>query len=170
MKRITAVETSTIFLLVLVVQLDPSCTQEYKWRELEEQRQAQKLQRKLQQEQAYLLSLQQNQNPDSNKPGKQQSSSPPHNPEQDRIKPLQNPEPDPKNQPQGADLAKMRPAQNHSLEKPAEPKLPVLQGSAPDSEPVREVNPRSLLLPHSRMLPLLVCTHSHCSSCVRGDG
>ncbi|XP_061774221.1 mitogen-activated protein kinase kinase kinase kinase 4 isoform X4 [Nerophis ophidion] len=34
---------------------------EYKWRELEERRQAQKLQRQLQEEQAYLLTLQQNQ-------------------------------------------------------------------------------------------------------------
>lgn len=36
--------------------------QEFKWRELEEQRQAERLQRKLQQEQAYLLSLQQAKN------------------------------------------------------------------------------------------------------------
>lgn len=35
------------------------CAQEFKWRELEEQRKAERLQRQLQQEQAYLLSLQQ---------------------------------------------------------------------------------------------------------------
>lgn len=34
------------------------CAQEFKWRELEEQRKAERLQRQLQQEQAYLLSLQ----------------------------------------------------------------------------------------------------------------
>lgn len=36
----------------------PLCAQEFKWRELEEQRKAERLQRQLQQEQAYLLSLQ----------------------------------------------------------------------------------------------------------------
>lgn len=125
----------------------PSCTQEYKWRELEEQRQAQKLQRQLQQEQAYLLSLQQNQNLDSNKTAQQQSIKPPQNPEQDRINPPQSPEPDTAKQPQSTDLDK---TQNRSLEKTTEPKQPVadLQGPAPDSEPVREVIPRSSLPSH----------------------
>lgn len=120
--------------------LAPSCTQEYKWRELEEQRQAQKLQRQLQQEQAYLLSLQQNQNLDSNKTAQQQSAKPPQSVEQDRIKPPQSPEPDTTEQ-QSTDSEKT--SQNHSLEKTTEPKLPVadLQGPAPDSEPIREVNP-----------------------------
>lgn len=48
------------------VVIHANCThcvcQEFKWRELEEQRQAERLQRQLQQEQAYLLSLQQAKN------------------------------------------------------------------------------------------------------------
>lgn len=134
----------------VLVQLDPSCTQEYKWRELEEQRQAQKLQRQLQQEQAYLLSLQQNQNLDSSKTAQPQSTKPPQNLEQDRVKPPQSPEPDTTKQPQSTDFEKTRSSQNHSLEKTAEPKLPVadLQGPAPASEPIREVNPRSSLPSH----------------------
>lgn len=139
---------SNIFLLVVLVQLDPSCTQEYKWRELEEQRQAQKLQRQLQQEQAYLLSLQQNQNLDSSKTAQQQSTKPPQNLEQDRIKPLQIPEMETTKQPQSADFALTSSSQSNSLEKTTEPKLPDLQGSAPDSEPIREVIPRSPLPPH----------------------
>lgn len=139
-----------VFLSEVLVQLDPSCTQEYKWRELEEQRQAQKLQRQLQQEQAYLLSLQQNQSPDSSKTAQPQSAKPPQNLEHDRIKPPQRPEPDPAKQPQSADSEKTSSGQNHSLEKTTEPKLPVadLQGPAPDSEPVREVIPRSPLPSH----------------------
>uniref|UniRef100_A0A674NGI8 non-specific serine/threonine protein kinase n=1 Tax=Takifugu rubripes TaxID=31033 RepID=A0A674NGI8_TAKRU len=82
-------EESSWFVLV---QLDPSHTQEYKWRELEEQRQAQNLQRQLQQEQAYLLSLQKNQNQDGSKTSQQQSGSLPHKLEHDRIK--NSPEPD----------------------------------------------------------------------------
>ncbi|XP_070770554.1 mitogen-activated protein kinase kinase kinase kinase 4 isoform X10 [Enoplosus armatus] len=123
---------------------------EYKWRELEEQRQAQKLQRQLQQEQAYLLSLQQSQNPDSIKTAQQQSAKPPQNLEHDRVKPLQSPEPDTTKQQQSDDFEKTRSSQNHSLEKTTEPKLPVadLQGPAPDSEPIREVNPRGSLPSH----------------------
>ncbi|XP_070770553.1 mitogen-activated protein kinase kinase kinase kinase 4 isoform X9 [Enoplosus armatus] len=137
-------------MLLVLVQLDPSCTQEYKWRELEEQRQAQKLQRQLQQEQAYLLSLQQSQNPDSIKTAQQQSAKPPQNLEHDRVKPLQSPEPDTTKQQQSDDFEKTRSSQNHSLEKTTEPKLPVadLQGPAPDSEPIREVNPRGSLPSH----------------------
>lgn len=132
-----------VFLSEVSVQLDPSCTQEYKWRELEEQRQAQKLQRQLQQEQAYLLSLQQNQILESSKTAQQQSTKPPQTLEQDRIKPPLSPEPDPTKQPQTADFEKTRSSQNHSLEKTTEPKLPVadLQGPAPNSEPIREVIP-----------------------------
>lgn len=140
--------SSFFFFLVVLVQLDPSCIQEYKWRELEEQRQAQKLQRQLQQEQAYLLSLQQNQNLDSSKIAQQQNNNPQQNLEQDRIKPPQNPEPDTTKQLQTSDSAKARLSQNHSLEKTAEPRPPDLQGSAPDSEPIREVIPHSSALPH----------------------
>ncbi|XP_074550280.1 mitogen-activated protein kinase kinase kinase kinase 4-like isoform X4 [Halichoeres trimaculatus] len=105
---------------------------EYKWRELEEQRQAQKLQQQLQQEQAYLLSLQQNQNLDASKTTQQQSTKPPQNPEQDRIKPK--PESDPVKPPQTAD----------SDLKTTETKLPVadVQGPAPSSEPIREADER----------------------------
>lgn len=129
-----------------VVQLDPPCTQEYKWRELEEQRQAQKLQRQLQQEQAYLLSLQQNQNLDSSK----QSAKPPENLETDRVKPLQSPETDTAKQQHNTDTEETRSGQNHSLEKTTNTKLPVsdLQVPAPDSEQIREVNPRSSLPSH----------------------
>lgn len=133
-----------VFLSEVLVQLHPSCTQEYKWRELEEQRQAQKLQRQLQQEQAYLLSLQQNQNLDSSKTAPSQSSKPPESLEQDRMKP---PEPDAPKQLQNVDSEK---SQSHSLEKTTEPSAPVAehQGPAPDSEPVREVIPRSSLPSH----------------------
>ncbi|XP_047456266.1 mitogen-activated protein kinase kinase kinase kinase 4 isoform X9 [Mugil cephalus] len=117
---------------------------EYKWRELEEQRQAQKLQRQLQQEQAYLLSLQHNQNLDSSKTAQQQqqqqqqqSSKPPQNLEPDRVKPLQAaPEAEP---PQNPDSKEARCSPESSLEKPPEPDR---QGSAPDSEPVREADER----------------------------
>ncbi|XP_034740477.1 mitogen-activated protein kinase kinase kinase kinase 4 isoform X11 [Etheostoma cragini] len=114
---------------------------EYKWRELEEQRQAQKLQRQLQQEQTYLLSLQQNQNLESNKTVQQQNTKPPQSVEQDRIKPPQSPEPD-TTELQSSDSEKT--SQNHSLEKTTEPKLPVadLQGPTPDSEPIREADER----------------------------
>lgn len=127
---------------MFLVQLDPPCTQEYKWRELEEQRQAQKLQRQLQQEQAYLLSLQQNQNLDSSKTAQEQSTKPPQNPEPDRVKPLQAPEQETTKQPQNPDFEKTRPSPGSSLEKTTETRLPVadLQGPPPDSEPVREVN------------------------------
>lgn len=133
---------SDLLLLALLLQLDPSRTQEYKWRELEEQRQAQKLQRQLQQEQAYLLSLQHNQNPDAGKTAQQQGSKPPENPEQERVKLLQGPEQQP-----NADVAKARPAQSRSLEKTAEAKLAERRGSgaavvaAADSERIREVTP-----------------------------
>lgn len=128
--------------MALLLQLDPSRTQEYKWRELEEQRQAQKLQRQLQQEQAYLLSLQHNQNLDASKTAQQQSSKPPENPEQERVKLLPGPEQQP-----SADVAKMRPGQSRSLEKTAESKLAERRGSAAaavataDSERIREVTP-----------------------------
>ena len=127
------------------VVFDPPCTQEYKWRELEEQRQAQKLQRQLQQEQAYLLSLQHNQNLDGSKTAQPQSAKPPQNPEPDRVKPPQSPGPDAAKRPQDSDFEKTRSGQNHSLEKTADAKLPAadLPGPAPDSESVREVNPRS---------------------------
>lgn len=143
---------------VVLVQPDPPCTQEYKWRELEEQRQAQKLQRQLQQEQAYLLSLQQNQNLDSSKPAQQQSTKPPQDLELDRVKPPQSPSPpDTANRPaaQSGDCEKTQ--RSHSLEKTTDTKLPVadLQGPAPDSESVREVNPRSSTA--VERFPLLVC-------------
>lgn len=120
----------------MVVQLDPPCTQEYKWRELEEQRQAQKLQSQLQQEQAYLLSLQQNQHLDSSK------QNPPQN-----LDPDQNPEPDSTKQQQNTDFERTRSSQSQSVEKTTY-KLPSsdLQGPAPGAEPVREVNPPSRLL------------------------
>lgn len=133
---------TTTTITTTVVELDPPCTQEYKWRELEEQRQAQKLQKQLQQEQAYLLSLQQNQNLDSSK----QSANPPtsqQNLQADRVKPPQSPEPDTDKQQRGVDPGKRRSSQ-HSLEKTTNTKLlPVsdLQTPAPDSEPIREVNP-----------------------------
>uniref|UniRef100_A0AAQ5XFV0 non-specific serine/threonine protein kinase n=1 Tax=Amphiprion ocellaris TaxID=80972 RepID=A0AAQ5XFV0_AMPOC len=113
---------------------------EYKWRELEEQRQAQKLQKQLQQEQAYLLSLQQNKSLDSGKAAQQQSTKPPQNLESDVVKPKQTPEPDTTKQPQSVEKTWSSPAS--SLEKTTKPNLPVadLQGNAPDSEPVREVN------------------------------
>lgn len=136
------------FLSAVLVQLDPSCTQEYKWRELEEQRQAQKLQRQLQQEQAYLLSLQQNQNLDSSKTTQQQSTKPPQNPEPDRVKCQQSTELDTAKQPQNTDFEKTRSSQNNSLEKMTEPKLPVTVLQGPDSEPVREVNPHSSTSSH----------------------
>ena len=123
-------------------------TQENKWRELEEQRQAQQLQRQLQQEQAYLLSLQQNPGLDSNKSSQQQSSKPPQSGEHEGVKPPQSSEPETTQQPQSADSEKT--VQNPSLERTAQPKLPVAD-PAPDSEPIREVNPRCC-----RALPLLV--------------
>lgn len=48
------------FLFYLLALLNQPCTlqQEFKWRELEEQRKAERLHKRLQQEQAYLLSLQ----------------------------------------------------------------------------------------------------------------
>lgn len=140
-------------LVDVVGSRDPPCSQEYKWRELEEQRQAQKLQQQLQQEQAYLLSLQQNQNLDASKTAQQQSVKPQQNPEQERIKPLQNPENDAAKQPQTADSEPTRSGQNRSLEKTTEPKLPVadVQGPAPNSEPIREVTPRSSLLSYSQL-------------------
>ncbi|XP_035994863.1 mitogen-activated protein kinase kinase kinase kinase 4 isoform X8 [Fundulus heteroclitus] len=119
---------------------------EYKWRELEEQRQAQKLQRQLQQEQAYLLSLQQNQNQnlDSSKTNQQQNTKAPQSLEADRVKPLPTPDPDALKQPQSINNEKTRPSPGSSLEKTAEPKLPVAdqQGPTPDSEPVREADER----------------------------
>lgn len=148
---------SDLLLLALLLQLDPSRTQEYKWRELEEQRQAQKLQRQLQQEQAYLLSLQHNQNLDASKMAQQQSSKPPENPEQERVKLLQGPEQQP-----NADIAKTRPGQSRSLEKTAEAKLAERRGSGAatataDSERIREVTPppaaRRRLADCRRMLP-----------------
>ncbi|XP_034042712.1 TRAF2 and NCK-interacting protein kinase-like isoform X5 [Thalassophryne amazonica] len=110
---------------------------EYKWRELEEQRQAQKLQRQLQQEQAYLLSLQKNKNLDSSKTGQQQSVKPAQNLEPERVNIKENPEPDPATQQQNTDCERTKSSQ--SLEKT---KLPNLQGSAPDTEPVREADER----------------------------
>lgn len=134
----------------VLVQFDPPCTQEYKWRELEEQRQAQKLQRQLQQEQAYLLSLQQNQNLDSSKTAQQQSTKPSQNLEPEREKSPQCPGLDTAMQPQNIDFEKTRSSQTHSLEKTTDNKLPVtdLQGPAPDSETVREVNPCSTTPSH----------------------
>uniref|UniRef100_A0A8C5DZW7 non-specific serine/threonine protein kinase n=1 Tax=Gouania willdenowi TaxID=441366 RepID=A0A8C5DZW7_GOUWI len=125
---------------------------EYKWRELEEQRQAQKLQKQLQQEQAYLLSLQQNQTVESSKATTQPSSKPQHNPETNRIKKAQTCQSD-----------QFRHSPASSLEKSTESKSPVpdVQGPAPDSEPIREVNVRSRCC--CRLLPLLAFPHSHCS-------
>uniref|UniRef100_A0A8C5G4E3 non-specific serine/threonine protein kinase n=1 Tax=Gouania willdenowi TaxID=441366 RepID=A0A8C5G4E3_GOUWI len=118
---------------------------EYKWRELEEQRQAQKLQKQLQQEQAYLLSLQQNQTVESSKATTQPSSKPQHNPETNRIKKAQTCQSD-----------QFRHSPASSLEKSTESKSPVpdVQGPAPDSEPIREVNVRSRCC--CRLLPLLI--------------
>ncbi|KAF7215334.1 mitogen-activated protein kinase kinase kinase kinase 4 isoform X2 [Nothobranchius furzeri] len=123
---------------------------EYKWRELEEQRQAQKLQRQLQQEQAYLLSLQQNQdqnqnqNMDSSKATQQQSTNPSQNLEAEKTKPLQTANPDTSKQPLGGDSEKVRHSPVSSLGKSPEPEQPVtdLQGSAPESESVREADER----------------------------
>lgn len=121
-----------------LVHLDPACTQEYKWRELEEQRQAQKLQKQLQQEQAYLLSLQQNQNLESSKPAQQPSAKPPQNPqnpEPDGLKPQPSPGAPPQN-------AHFESGPNGGAE---------AQPAVADPEPVTEVNPRrptlSLCLP-----------------------
>ncbi|KAK1903327.1 TRAF2 and NCK-interacting protein kinase, partial [Dissostichus eleginoides] len=112
---------------------------ENKWRELEEQRQAQQLQRQLQQEQAFLLSLQQNPDLDSNKSSQQQSSKPPQSGENEGVKPPQSSEPETTQQPQSADSEKT--VQNPSLERTAQPKLPVAD-PAPDSEPIRESDDR----------------------------
>nr|XP_043904344.1 mitogen-activated protein kinase kinase kinase kinase 4-like isoform X4 [Solea senegalensis] len=115
---------------------------EYKWRELEEQRQAQKLQRQLQQEQAYLLSLQHNQNLDGSKTAK-----PPQNPELDsRVNPPQTPGLDTKTtmtatKDSEKTLSSERSA--HATTLPvADRQGPAPQGSAPDSEPVREADER----------------------------
>ncbi|XP_034002516.1 mitogen-activated protein kinase kinase kinase kinase 4-like isoform X1 [Trematomus bernacchii] len=112
---------------------------ENKWRELEEQRQAQQLQRQLQQEQAFLLSLQQNPGLDSNKSSQQQSSKPPQSGEHEGVKPPQSSEPETTQQPQSAESEKT--VQNPSLERTAQPKLPVAD-PAPDSEPIRESDDR----------------------------
>ncbi|KAI4795434.1 hypothetical protein KUCAC02_031418, partial [Chaenocephalus aceratus] len=112
---------------------------ENKWRELEEQRQAQQLQRQLQQEQAFLLSLQQNPGPDSNKSSQQQSSKPPQSGEHEGVKPPQSSDPETTRQPQSA--ASEKTVQNPSLERTAQPKLPVAD-PAPDSEPIRESDDR----------------------------
>lgn len=124
------------------LSFDPPCTQEYKWRELEEQRQAQKLQKQLQQEQAYLLSLQQNPNLDASKTASLKSLQD-HEP--GKVNPPQTPGLDttaaPSTKPgQSFDSEKTRSGQ--SLEKTKDAALPVkdLQGSTPDSESVREVN------------------------------
>lgn len=100
------------------------CAQEYKWRELEEQRQAQKLQKQLQQEQAYLLQLQHHQKPDGGAEQQQEQ--------------LQTTEA----------ATAVRPAQSRSLEKRAAVKSDQPQGPAPESERIREVTPppRFLLL------------------------
>lgn len=105
--------------------------QEYKWRELEEQRQAQELQRQLQKEQAYLLSLQ-NQNSPSNSPDlhRVQSSQ---SPAPETVKPVSE-----------------RSSQSPSQENTTDPLLRM----APCSEPVREVT--TLAGTH---WPLLVWTH-----------
>lgn len=160
--------------MALLLQLDPSRTQEYKWRELEEQRQAQKLQRQLQQEQAYLLSLQHNQNLDAGKTAQQQGSKPPENPEQERVKLPQGPEQKP-----NADVAKTRPGQSRSLEKTAEAKLAERRGSGAaataDSERIREVTPppaaRRRLTDCRRMLPFCLCVLTGSAAGVHcGDG
>lgn len=96
-------------------KLHPPCTQEHKWRELEEQRQAQKLQRQLQQEQAYLLSLQPNPTPGSST----QSTKPPGEVTSEQS--LETRE-------------QMRSSQH--LEKSSDP-----PGHAPSSGPIREVTP-----------------------------
>lgn len=59
-----------------------SLSKECRWREMEEHRQAERLQRQLQQEQAYLLSLQH----DHRRPHPQHSQQPPP-PQQERSKP-----------------------------------------------------------------------------------
>lgn len=129
--------------VMVVAQCDPPCSQEHKWQELEEQRQAQKLQRQLQQEQAYLLSLQRQQSLDSKKPAQQHSAKPSLTLDLDRPKQLQN-----TLRRFSLDSERTWSTQNHSLEKTADPKLQVLdlQSAAPDFEPIREVNPRSSLL------------------------
>lgn len=103
------------------------CAQEYKWRELEEQRQAQKLQKQLQQEQAYLLSLQHNQKLDGG-PQQQQQQIPKPSETSEQLQ-------------RAADAAKARPVQSRSLEKSAPAKSDEPQGPAPDSERIREVTP-----------------------------
>lgn len=127
-------------LWLVLAQLAPSCSQEYKWRELEEQRQAQKLQRQLQQEQAYLLSLQKSPHPDASEASRQQSSSLPHSLEHHKIKPPHSPQPDAAKQPQGTDLTGTGSGQSPGLEKTRG-----RRGSAPALalQPIREVTPRS---------------------------
>lgn len=80
-----------------------SLSKECRWREMEEHRQAERLQRQLQQEQAYLLSLQH----DHRRPHAQQQPPPPQ--QQDRSKPsFHAPEPKPHYDP--ADRAREVPA------------------------------------------------------------
>lgn len=80
-----------------------SLSKECRWREMEEHRQAERLQRQLQQEQAYLLSLQH----DHRRPHAQQPPPPPQ--QQDRSKPSYHaPEPKPHYDP--ADRAREVPA------------------------------------------------------------
>ncbi|XP_058479265.1 mitogen-activated protein kinase kinase kinase kinase 4 isoform X3 [Solea solea] len=120
---------------------------EYKWRELEEQRQAQKLQRQLQQEQAYLLSLQHHQNLDGSKTAaQQQGAKPPQNPELDsRVNPPQSPGLDTKTTTTTKDSEKTLSSERsaHATTLPvADRQGPAPQGSAPDSESVREADER----------------------------
>ncbi|KAI5616983.1 TRAF2 and NCK-interacting protein kinase isoform X7, partial [Silurus asotus] len=123
---------------------------EFKWRELEEQRQAERLQRQLQQEQAYLLSLQQAKNLQQQPPA-QPSAQPPaadknRNPTQQpasaqrsKIPQQQQPSSEKSRKrssvPQAVPPAHDQGQANHTL--PSEPK-----GSAPISEPIREVDER----------------------------
>lgn len=140
-------------LSVVLIHLGPTCSQEYKWRELEEQRQAQKLQRQLQQEQAYLLSLQQTQNQDNSKTAQQQSTKQPLSIEPDRENPGKTPNLDASKQ--SCNSEKAQPSPVSSLDKASEPERRVtdLQSPAPDFEPVREVTASP---DRCRMLPLLV--------------
>lgn len=144
-----------------MVELDPSRSQEYKWRELEEQRQAQKLQRQLQQEQAYLLSLQKNQSLDGTKTPPRRSSSLPRALDREGEKPPQSLEP------QGCDVTRVGSGQSQGPENPAE-------SPGPAPEPVREVTP-PLAPPPAQTVErfLCLCVPALTASgvpCLRSDG
>ncbi|KAJ4933409.1 hypothetical protein JOQ06_030240 [Pogonophryne albipinna] len=110
---------------------------EYIRRQLEEeQKHLEILQQQLLHEQAMLL---QNPGLDSNKSSQQQSSKPPQSGEHKGVKPPQSSEPETTQQPQSA--ASEKTVQNPSLERTAQPKLPVAD-PATDSEPIRESDDR----------------------------